>query len=104
MSPIDAVVAQIDELLEAYADGTSGTLDPVMLAGKPDAEARALSTRLAAAIERLAPETSSYVRAARAVTLIPAYAAEEFAGILRALREDYAAGYMTTVEELIHAD
>ena len=32
------------------------------------------------------------------------YIIEPLLGILKALRADYAAGYMTTVEELIHAD
>lgn len=103
--PTDAVLCQIDELIAHYNDATGG--DPMHLQWKPSDEMRALRTRLAAGIDRLAPASSSYVRDARQAAgkdLNDWVIAVQLAGILRALRDDYAAGYMTSVEELVHAD
>jgi hypothetical protein len=66
-----------------------------------------MRTRCVAAVERLAPRGSRYVLDATNESIRvrrPGLAVAELAGILRALRDDYEAGYMRTVEELIHAD
>jgi hypothetical protein len=73
-----------------------------------NATQRAARTRLHAAIERLAPGGSSYGKEAR--VLVETRGADDgwlvvrLVGILRALRSDYEAGYVRTVEELVHAD
>lgn len=66
-------------------------------------EAAAL-TRCAAAVDRFAPDGSPYAVRARATKGMPGWVLAQVAGILRALRADYQAGYLRTVEELIHAD
>lgn len=91
----NSVVEQIDELLALYDAAQGNQRGPWI----------ELKTRLSAAIERLAPAGSVYLEDMRStrhpntVTYVSTYAR-----ILRALRADYAAGYMRSVEELIHAD
>lgn len=64
-----------------------------------------LATRLRAAIVRLAPAGSPYISDAEVVPKgWPADECTQLVAIVRALHEDYAHGYMKTVEELIHAD
>jgi hypothetical protein len=64
-----------------------------------------LATRLRAAIARLAPAGSPYTTDAAAVPKgWPVGESGQLLAIVRALREDYAHGYMRTIEELIHAD
>ncbi len=64
--------------------------------------------RAHAAIHRLAPIGSSHRVAADGLMkqygVGNGYALGQLVGILRALREDYAAGYLSSVAELIHAD
>jgi hypothetical protein len=60
-----------------------------------------------AAIGRLSAPGSAYREQAREIDANP-YADEKkvvsLVGVLRALRDDYAAGYMQTVTELVHQD
>lgn len=62
--------------------------------------------RSISAIERLAPEGSALVQQARRFASWgdARDANQRLWALLVALREDYAAGYMRSVEELIHAD
>jgi len=107
--PASMVVAQIESLLDAYDHSGVASLsfdNPLSLIHDPPAarDVRALRTRLAAGVDRLAPSNSTYVREARALTGDDWFVAQRLAGILNALRDDYSAGYMATVEELVHAD
>jgi hypothetical protein len=66
---------------------------------------RAVIVRLQSAIERLAPRDSPYVRQAReAEGWIAAKAGYQTSQAAKALRADYAAGYVRTVEELVHGE
>jgi hypothetical protein len=73
-----------------------------------DEETNVILTRLAATIDRLAPEGSRYKKNAHAAlakygetncSCIPL-----LVGILQALRADYKANYLVSIEEIIHAD
>jgi hypothetical protein len=61
-----------------------------------------------AGVRRYAPKGSAHRDGAEALLkqfgVTNGYIVEPLLGILRALRADYAAGYLATVEELIHAD
>ena len=60
-------------------------------------EATLLRTRCVAAVERLAPPGSRYVLDATTESIVggqPGAALPKLAGILRALRDDFEAGYM----------
>ena len=64
-----------------------------------------LATRLRAAVVRIAPAGSPYTTDAEAVPKgWPTADCDQLIAIVRALREDYARGYLRTIEELIHAD
>jgi hypothetical protein len=70
-------------------------------------EVSKLCTRLYATIERVAPRGSRHFKNAQALFsagLLNSAAIESAEGILIALRDDYLAGYMQTIQELIHAD
>lgn len=61
--------------------------------------------RLNAAIERVAPVASSYRKeAATHLGHEPHVRLDPLVGIVSALRDDVAAGWLTTVAELLHAD
>jgi hypothetical protein len=58
-----------------------------------------------AVIERLAPRSSRYLREAETFRLFDQRPRiVRLAGVLKALKEDVHAGWLTTVEELVHAD
>jgi hypothetical protein len=89
------ILAQIDDLLARY-DAENDEERPAWVQ---------LRTRLLAAIERLAPADSAYVRDAHdARHARTEWYVSTYASILRALRADIAAGYLRSVEELVHAD
>ncbi len=73
-----------------------------------DADTSQILTRMASAIDRLAPEGSRHKKNAHASIKrhgeTNCFNIQIFAGILQALRSDYEAGYLKSVEELIHAD
>ena len=75
---------------------------------QPEDEVGEAVSLLFAAIERLAPPGSTYVKNAKAYERILGgnlgVAVAPLAGILRALRTDYDAGNLQSVIELIHAD
>jgi hypothetical protein len=102
-----AILEQIDSLLTLFAglrasskfDDLSGLRDPATIE---------ITTRIAATIRRVAPSGSVHRDSADAIVkqygVDNSHSIKPLFGILRALRADYAAGYLTTVEELIHAD
>jgi hypothetical protein len=55
-------------------------------------------TRMRAAIQRLAPPDSAYLERMRSTNEF------EVLGVVKALRDDYAAGYMRTLRQEINAD
>jgi hypothetical protein len=94
-----AITSQIEDLIKAHA----------AYLAKPQpyraAEQTELIVRMEAAIERLAPRSSRYVKEAE--TFRRYHGRERsvrLAGILQALKEDVNAGWLKTVEELVHAD
>ena len=101
------VLKQIDVQLDVWrtARGRSKYDD---LSDLPDADTNVILTRLAAAIDRLAPDGSRYKKNSHAALAKfgehNSYNVPLLAGILQALRADYEADYLVTVEELIHAD
>lgn len=94
-----AIATQIEDLIKAHA---------AYLAKPPPhrvAEQTELIVRMDAAIERLAPRSSRYVQEAEKFRRYEGRARSvQLAGILQALKEDVNAGWLKTVEELIHAD
>jgi hypothetical protein len=102
-----AVIAEIDQVLQRLSVLRGSPDDGYNDSGIPDkAEVLAL---IAAAIDRYAPARSRY-RSMLETTLdstgmlMPGNALLVVPGYLRALREDYAAGRLKSVTELIHAD
>jgi hypothetical protein len=101
------ILKQIDAQIELWrtARGRSQYDD---LSDLGDAETNVILTRLAATIDRLAPEGSRYKKNAHAALTkfgeTNCYNIQLLAGILQALRADYEAGYLASIEELIHAD
>ena len=63
---------------------------------------------MAATIDRLAPEGSRYRKSANATLekygVTNTYNLQFLMGILQALKADYEAGYLQSLEELVHAD
>jgi hypothetical protein len=101
-APVNRVVAELSAVLAEYDNECAGNYRYLE---HKDESVALLRARLAAAVDRLAPASSSYVREANTTVAIPGwYSVVQLAGIVTALRDDYAAGYMTSVEGLIHAD
>lgn len=69
--------------------------------------ARRIATRARAAIRRYAPPGSAYEDDAKKIAESESHdewKAEQFAAVVHALRDDYALGGLTAVEEIVHAD
>jgi hypothetical protein len=105
-APLDAILKQIDEVLkqyENYSPRTDQYGEDHSKAGTAEA-----ITRLKGAIDRLAVAPSPYRESADALLkqygVTNSYSVKFLVGILKALRADYVAGYLHTVESLIHAD
>ena len=100
LQQIDAVVAAVEKVKNQskYDD-----LSDLKCTGPSEAAARMHAT-----IDRLAPVGSSHSKAAGMLMtqygVTNAYAVGPLLGILKAMRADYAAGYLSSVAELIHAD
>jgi hypothetical protein len=97
MSVADRIATQLDELVEAFEARSAGAIR-----GPGERE---ISVRMAAAIQRWAPPGSPYVsEAQRVLGFREARALYELGNLTKALRADYAAGAITTVQELLHAE
>lgn len=105
----EPVLQQIDDVL------ARGRLSPgqfpeneFFVRGHTPASRAALAMAWTAAIERLSPRSSNYraqiQRSLDRFKIDHSAHLASLVGILNALRADYEAGYMTTIEELIHAD
>jgi hypothetical protein len=105
---VESVFAQIDAAVARGRDliQTSRHAD---LSDHPDEVLLEVRSICAAAVERLAPPGTDYRTSARVAIdrhngLLPGTAIRELMGILGAIRDAYASGYMQTLEELVHAD
>jgi hypothetical protein len=101
LAQIDSVLADVDALkARAEFDDLSG--------GVGDDEVLTVETRCIAALERLAPEGSRYRTGVKdAISTWGTHHGKitlEVAGMLRALRGDYEAGYLSSLVELVHSD
>jgi len=101
MSAPDLIFKQLSEIISDLDDAPSET------GYVEDYDARRISTRARAAIRRYAPPGSAYEDDATEVANSSAgdqWKAQQFAAIVHALRDDYALGGLTAVEEIVHAD
>ncbi len=103
----DEALRQIDTQLEFHrAARARSKYDDLSDLGH--CETNLILTRLAATIDRLAPEGTRYRKNSLAALQrygeTNSYNIPILVGILRALRADYEAEFLVTVEELIHAD
>ena len=99
-----AILEQIDRALERWrAARARSQYDDL---SDLHAEAVGVITVAAATIRRVAPPGSQYLSTAeRGLELTSQeYQLEALVGVLFALRDDYDAGYLSSVHELIHAD
>jgi hypothetical protein len=97
---VDAMVVQLDDVIQQYITAANTTPRPNM---------EWPATRLLAAITRLAPPGSDYVIGARRVTesraqARPGAAGAALLGIAQALRDDLRADYVQSFAEIVHAD
>lgn len=108
MSAIDpaAVTTQIDKILAEYAPLRSRSQYDDLSDLGPESEAHVI--RLRAAIERLAPDPSTYLTEMKAAAADTHNSIGDkiriYAGILTALRADIAEGWIESISELLHAD
>jgi hypothetical protein len=103
-----SLVGQADIALERARDLTAISRHDD-LSDRPSDVLLEVRTLCAAAIERLAPPGSAYRSAAheainRHEGRIPGTAVRELVGILTALRANYLAGHLRSIQELVHAD
>jgi hypothetical protein len=103
-----AARVQIDPLIERVEEKTYA--DDAMYGPYfrvPEAESQAMQTRMLAAITRWAPQGSVYSEEAERILARRDHASKNvlsLSGVLQGLKADIEAGYMQTVEELVHAD
>lgn len=101
-----AIVDQIDSVLEACKSLLAGS-QYSDFSDEPENASQAANL-LFSAIQRLGPPGSSYINSAKAqeswLKGTVGRAIPPLLGALKALRTDYAAGYLQSVTELIHAD
>jgi hypothetical protein len=103
----DEIIRQIGVQLDVWqAARARSQYDDLSDLGK--SEINLILTRLSATIDRLAPEGSRYKKNAHAALEkygeTNPYNIPLLVGMLQALRADYEAGFLTTVEELIRGD
>ena len=95
---------QFIEQLDSIADDYKQFLDRRKLKGRSSGDTYFVRTRALAAIERASGSQSVYCEQARDVIKgDPWGALTEVIGVARSLRQDLAAGYLASAEELIHA-
>ncbi len=104
---VEIILKQIDDLIAQHSGARAKSRwdDLSDLSKSITSE---INTRLMAGVRRYAPKGSAHRDGAEALLkgygVTNGFIAEPLLGILRALRADYAAGYLASVEELIHAD
>ena len=104
---VEVILKQIDDLIAQHC-GTRAKSKWDDLSDLSKSLTSEVNTRLMAGVRRFAPKGSAHRDGAESLLkqygVQNGYIVEPLLGILRALRADYAAGYLATVEELIHAD
>jgi hypothetical protein len=106
--PLDrrAIIKQIDDVL--YKSNLISPHNYDDFSDMPFEQRSEAISLLYAAIQRLAPVGSPYIQKAklyeRVLTGNMGVALSPLRGILKAIREDYAAGYLQSTLELVHAD
>lgn len=96
------IITQIDTLLGEVERARRASQYDDLSGGLSADDLMKVRVRLMAGIERLAPEGSSYLTAARTVKGHNGHIVLELGGILGALRSDFQDGYIHTIEELVH--
>ena len=103
----EEVLKQIDTVLRFQSEYRQHSRHED-LSDLPDMVTSEVIARLAATVDRLAPDGSIYKQNAQKALhqygVSNAFNIPLLSGILRALRADYAAGFMQTIQELVHAD
>ena len=103
----DSALVELDDLLRELQQRLATTDDGDEYFRGTDVDKSAIHARLHAAIDRWSVQGDTYQRNAAAIEARNAstgWKAIEMLGVLRALRDDYEAGYMRSVEELVQAD
>jgi len=98
------VLAEVDILLAELERARAASPYDDLSGGLSATDLQQIITRFLAAIDRYSPPGSSYRREAEAAAGHEPYRVVKLGGILTALRADVAAGYLSTIGELIHAD
>lgn len=96
------IITQIDTLLSEVERARRASRFDDLSGGLPNDELMKIRTRLMAGIERLAPAGSSYLTTAKAAKGWNDATILVLGGILSALKSDFQAGYIQTIEELVH--
>jgi hypothetical protein len=100
---VAAITNQIEDLIRAHAALTARA-KYADLSDLKD-ESAELVVRLQAAVDRIVPSSTTYAKEATAHRDAPAHVRiPALLGVLKALKEDIKAGWLKTVEELLHAD
>lgn len=101
------ILKQIDAVLEMHRQLRSRSQYDDC-SDQPAEKVTSLATLMSDTINRFAPASSQYVESMKAMVkkygVENAYVVPHIAGILKALRAAYDAGYLASVEQLIHAD
>jgi hypothetical protein len=107
MPTADEAVTQLSNLLTEYEPQITEGAYGAAYIDEPNVAQGTAVTRLSAGLDRFAPRGSSYQEEASRIQERGHHSSQravELLGVVRALRADYEAGYMRSVEELVHAD
>jgi hypothetical protein len=104
MAASDEALKQLNALLAEHEQLAKRAKSPDL--SDLESEVLVLANRLQSAIDRLTVPTSTYARAAELhrASEEPTWRLRDLMGIATALRDDIAAGWLTSVIELAHAD
>jgi len=96
------IVNQIKTLLKELERAHAASSYEDLSDGLPIDELMRIRIRFMACIERLAPKGSTYLESAKSVEGWQGHMVLELGAILKALKSDFEAGYILTIEELVH--
>jgi hypothetical protein len=109
MIDVSKILAEIDVALRAWEAARARSQYDDLSDLKKDGTVAELVTTLSSTIDRLSPPSSAYAKRAHEIvskfspqSLYSAHA--PLYGVLKSLRSAYAQGYLTSLQELIHAD
>lgn len=103
---VKPILEQLDACIDEFNRASNASPHDDLSGGLDKVELHAMVARCDAALQRLTPPGSAYRERARAIPETGNVGVKliAYAGIVRALRADYGAGYMRSVTELIHAE